>query len=222
MLLDETANPLATDAERARADSLALWQNLIVLPDMLNLGAAPSHIPYAAKRCGLDLAGRYRIDDGNEIAGEFLEVSPMGLRVRGPESAHPGSRCAAKVASVGVVEGVVVHVSKNSFVLGIMAPQRRLRRLAKRLNWQLRRINNEDVVENRSSERIEMNRASATIETFDGQIYPCEIFDMSRSGAALQLGLSALRFSIGQPVKLDGRPGRVVRYFSGGAAIKFD
>ena len=73
MLLDETANPLATDAERARADSLALWQNLIVLPDMLNLGAAPSHIPYAAKRCGLDLAGRYRIDDGNEIAGEFLD-----------------------------------------------------------------------------------------------------------------------------------------------------
>ena len=176
MLLDETATQFTLDAERARADSLLLWQNLIVLPEAANLGDALSRAPYAANRCALDLAGRYQVGGGNEVAGEILEISPLGLRVGGPESARLGSRCAANVASVGVIEGLVVQARQDSFVVGVIAPQRRLRRLAKRLNWQLRRINNEDVIENRSSERIEMNCANATIETFDGKTYSCGIF----------------------------------------------
>ncbi|MDE3176878.1 MAG: PilZ domain-containing protein [Pseudomonadota bacterium] len=222
MLLDETAVQLMQDADRARADSLALWQSLIVLPETASAGEARSFAPYAGDRCALDLVGRCQIATGREFLGEVFEISPVGLRVRGPEIARLGDRCSVNIASVGLIEGVVVRVSQNAFVLGVMAPQRRLRRLAKRLNWQLRRINNEDVIENRGHERIEMNCAEATIEASDGQIYGCGIFDISKSGAALQLGPNSLRFSVGQPVRLDGRPGRVVRYFSGGVAIKFD
>ena len=67
-----------------------------------------------------------------------------------------------------------------------------------------------------------MNCAKAKLETSDGQIYPCEIFDVSEGGAALHVGSSALYFWAGQPIKFNGRSANVLRNFPGGVVIKFD
>jgi hypothetical protein len=196
------------EAARAREDSLALWQSL-------------RHADEARERCALDLTGRYRVGDGNEFTGEISEVSPQGLRVKGPKCGDLGNWCTASIASVGVIEGLVVEARPHSFVVGVVATPRRLKRLSQRLNWQLR-LQVEQVKERRASERIEMHRAKSSISTGAGQVYDCEIFDLSDGGAALHLGDSALYFWLDQPVVFQGRDARVLRCFPGGIVIKFD
>lgn len=213
MLLEARASQLTVEAARARADSLALWRRL-------NLGEEPI-LSDAPERCALDLRGRYRVGDGNEFAGEFCEASPLGLRVKGPKCGELGNWCTASVVSVGVVEGLVVEARSHSFVVGVVATPRRLQRMAERINWQLR-LKREQVEERRASQRVEMNHAKATIATAVGQIYTCEIFDMSEGGAALHLGDSALYFWLDQPVSFEGREARVLRCFPGGVVIKFE
>lgn len=211
MLLEAKAAQLTVETARAREDSLALWRSLKPSDEALLPG----------DRCALELTGRYRVGDGNEFAGEFSEISPSGLRVKGPKCGEPGNWCTASIVSVGVVEGLVVEARPHSFVVGVVATPRRLQRLAQRINWQLR-LRQEQVEERRASERVEMNRARATIVTGEGQVYRCEIFDLSEGGAALHLGESALYFWLDQPVALDGRAARVLRCFPGGIVIRFD
>jgi hypothetical protein len=211
MLLEENAAQLAQEMERARDDSITLWR-------ILNAANPNSD---DAERQPLELAGRYRVGDGNEFAGEIIEITQQGLRIKGPKTGVFGARCTVNVASVGMVEGLVVEARAQSFVIGVIAPRRRLTRLAQRMNWLLRRRMLE-VEERRSSQRIDMNRAKAEISTSGGQIYSCEIFDLSEGGAALHLGENALYFWLDQPVLFQGRAGRVLRSFPGGIVIKFE
>ncbi|HXT08165.1 MAG TPA: hypothetical protein VN715_14650 [Roseiarcus sp.] len=213
MLLEAKAPQLAEEAERARDDSRALWRRLRPADQTL-LSGAP-------ERCELELTGRYRVGDGNEFPGEFCEISPLGLRIKGPKCGELGNWCTASVDAIGVVEGLVVAVWRNSFVVGVVATPRRLQRLGERLNWQLRR-QRELVEERRASERVEMHHAKATIVTAEGQNYSCEIYDLSEGGAALHVGESALYFWLGQPVAFEGREARVLRSFPGGIVIKFE
>jgi hypothetical protein len=213
MLLDAKATQLMVETTRARADSLTLWRSL-KLADQPILSDDP-------ERCAVALVGRYRVGDGNEFAGDFCEISPLGLRVKGPKSGELGNWCTASIASVGVVEGLVVEARPHSFVVGVVATPRRLQRLGERLNWQLRLLR-EQVEERRSSQRVEMHHVKATIATAEGQIYTCEIFDLSEGGAALHLGESALYFWLNQPVVFEEREARVLRCFPGGIVIKFD
>jgi hypothetical protein len=213
MLLEARASQLTVDAEKSRADSLALWRRLKLADEPI--------LPGAPERCALVLGARYRVGDGNEFPGELCEISSLGLRIRGPKGGEVGNWCTASISSVGVVEGLVVEARPTSFVFGLVAPPRRLQRLADRLNWQLR-LQREQVEERRASERVEMHHVKATIVTGEGQVYTCEIFDLSEGGAALHLGESALYFWLDQPVAFEGREARVLRCFPGGIVIKFD
>ncbi len=213
MLIQEYAAQLVHDTSRAREDSLALWRSLE--------GAGGRKVATSAEIRPLRLTGRYRVGDGNEFPCEISELSPSGIRVRGPKWARAGKWCTASIASVGLVEGVVVETRQSSFVVGIIAPPRRLQRLAHRLRWQILRSDSK-VEERRSSERIEMNKAKASLETDDGRSFPCEIYDLSEGGVALHMGANALYFWMDQPVRCCDRFGRVLRHFPGGLVIKFD
>jgi hypothetical protein len=221
MVFETNTAQLMSEAERAQEDSLTLWRSLKLPRTAWDASDKVSLTPYAAERCPLNLKGRYRVGDGNEFLGEITEVSALGLRIKGPKSGRIGDWCTASIATVGVIEGLVIEARQHSFVVSVIATPRRLKRLAQRLNWHFRR-EKEEVTDRRSSERIEMNHAKALIETSERQVYPCEIFDLSEGGAALHLGASALYFWIDQAVKLDGRAGRVLRCFPGGVVVKFD
>ena len=219
MLIQEYATQIALNTDRARQDSLTLWRSLEAVSGARQGNVAAFCAPDEIRPLGL--VGRYRVGDGNEFACEIQELSPSGIRVKGPKSGGPGKWCTASIASVGIVEGVVVEARLSSFVVGVIAPPRRLRRLAQRLHWQTLR-NEAKVTERRASERFEMNKAKATIETDDGRVYPCEIYDLSEGGAALQLGSNALYFWEDQPVRFCERFARVLRHFPGGLVLKFD
>ena len=219
MLLAENTARLDDDTSRARENSLLLWATVA------GAGGAPANeFPSANEEPQsrrLRLVGRYRVGDGNEFPCEIPELSPLGIKVKGPKDGRVGKWCTAYIASVGIIEGVVVEARQHAFVVGIIAPQRRLRRLGQRLRWQLMR-GKADFKERRSSERIEMNGVKAELETLDGQIRTCEVFDLSDGGAALHLGGDALYFWVDQPVRFEGRFARVLRVFPGGMVIKFD
>jgi hypothetical protein len=213
MMTEQMPSRTERDVELARGGALELWRHLLE-----GKFAEPRAAP---ERLALDLAGRYQVGDGNEFPCEAPEISALGLAIKGPKIGRPGDSCLANLASVGIVEGVVVQAQQQSFTLGVVATPRRMRRLAERLNWQLRHAV-EDVPERRASERVEMNSAEGRLETDTGQVYAARIFDVSEGGAALHLGQSALYFWVDQPVAFDGRAAKVLRYFPGGIVIKYD
>ena len=209
------------DAQLARQNSLSLWRSLETVQGKRSLYGDPHPESDGDESLPLRLTGRYRVGDGNEFPCEFVDLSPLGLRLRGPKSGELYKWCTASIASVGLIEGLVVEAKQSSFVVGVIAPPRRLQRLAQRLHWQALR-NAAKVQERRASERVEMNNASGAIETEDGRSFSCEVYDLSDGGAALHLGANALYFWENQAVRFGDRFGRVLRHFPGGLVIKFD
>jgi len=221
MLDAEISRLRSREAEMARLDSLTLWRYLNVGSGLALLEDAPLHLSNPGETRALNLPGRYHVGDGNEFAGAIREISASGIGVKGPKLGRAGNWCKVNIAAVGIVEGLVVRATQHAFVVGVIAPPGRLRRLAQRLRWQFRCQNNE-VIDRRASQRIDMNRANAELTTIEGRPYSCEIFDISRGGAALHMGADALYFWVDQPIRFDGRAGRVLRTFPGGVVIRFD
>lgn len=214
MLTAQMRSPLDRELEVARAGARDLWRHLLEF-------RASHPRERSVERLELDLIGRYQVGDGNEFPCEAPEVSPLGLSLKGPKIGRLGDHCLANIDSVGIVEGVVVMAQSQAFVVGVVAPPRRIHRLAERLSWRLRR-NEEEVPERRASERVEMDSAEGRLETATGQSYAARIFDVSEGGAALHLGSTALYFWIDQPVRFEGRAAKVLRYFPGGIVIKYE
>jgi hypothetical protein len=210
MITDLNACLPEQDTDKARAGALELWRQLEIVGN-----SRPR------ERLIVELAGRYRVGDGNEFTCEITDASPLGLNIKGSKIGRVGDWCLCNIASVGIVEGVVVQAGQHGFVAGIIAPQRRIRRLAERLHWQLR-SSAEAVTDRRASPRREMNSAEGRLETADGHIYTARIFDVSEGGAALHLGAEALYFWVDQPVTFQGSAARVLRYFPGGIVIKYE
>jgi hypothetical protein len=221
MLQHEYTAQITTDAQLARQNSLSLWRSLETVQGKRSAFAEAPPRGDRDESLALRLTGRYRVGDGNEFPCEFVDLSPQGLRLRGPKSGELYKWCTASIASVGLVEGLVVEAKQSSFVVGVIAPPRRLQRLAQRLHWQALR-NAAKVQERRASERVEMHNASGSVETEDGRAFACEVYDLSDGGAALHLGANALYFWENQAVRFGDRFGRVLRHFPGGLVIKFD
>ncbi len=221
MLPVEKINKLLYDSERVREDSQTLWREITENRNPKPSDSDNARASGCAETLPLNLTGRYQVGDGSEFPCEIRAISPLGVLLKGPREGRVGDLCTANISSVGIVEGIVVQSSGELFTVGIFALPIRISRLAKRLRWHLRQ-NKEEVPDRRASERVEMNHATGKLETAEGRVFLCEIFDISEGGAALHLGSGALYFWVDQPVSLGGRPGRVLRYFPGGVVIKFD
>ena len=154
MLFDKNVAKFAPDAKRAEDDSLTLWRELRCAFARTRTEDTSCHEFDDVESVSLNLAGRYRVADGNEYSCEIVDISPRGIHIDGPRSAGLGNWCTANISSVGIVEGVVIRAQVEFFTLGVIAPPRRLRRLAQRLSWQLQRKKSGKVTERRSSERI--------------------------------------------------------------------
>ena len=183
------------DRATGAAEFPALWRSLEAVQGKRSPYSDPRPESDGDESLPLRLTGRYRVGDGNEFPCEFLDLSPLGLRLRGPKSGELYKWCTASIASVGLIEGLVVEAKQSSFVVGVIAPPRRLQRLAQRLHWQALR-NAAKVQERRASERVEMNNASGAIETEDGRSFVCEA---TNSPTAARRCISApTRFTFGR------------------------
>ena len=217
----KSTNQQTFHLKKAEQDSLALWREVTIADDDWKPDEVFRRESVEPESRVLKLTGRYQVGDGSEFDCEVNEISPIGLRIHGPKEGRVGQWCTANVAAVGIVEGVVVHAEMGFLTIGIVALPSRIRRLGRRFRWLLRR-EAEPLQDRRSSERIEMKHAAAILKTSDGQVFPCQIFDISEGGAALHLGSHALYFWADQPITLGERPGHILRIFPGGFVVKFD
>jgi hypothetical protein len=206
--------------DNARETSRALWRELLISLGKASAEDSPADLA-AAPPLPLGISGRYLAGDASEFECTAAEISVQGVRIDGPWRVAEGAWCAANLADVGIVEGVVVEAGQTSFRLGVVAAPFRLQRLVQRFGWRIRRDWRE-IEDRRKSQRIDMQQAEATLRTRDGREAPCRIFNLSDGGAALHLGEGALYFWVDQEVELEGRAGRVLRYFPGGLVIRFD
>jgi len=171
-------------------------------------------------RVGLELRGRYMLADGKEFDCQIVDVSPVGVAVRGPLTGDLGERVVVYVEELGRLTGVIVRRSAADdwFALDLRVPAYKVNKLAKRIDWLARRLA-EDLPERRLSPRIDRDQELTTLSLPDGRELQASLIDVSAGGAALEVDAAP---PIGASVTVGKRPAHVSRHFVGGIAVKFD
>ena len=93
----------------------------------------------------------------------------------------------------------------------------REQKFSERLAW-LQSKDQIDSIEQREHQRVEPDSSTSHITLPDGRVYPCEVIDISLSGAAVSTEVMP---ALGTFVMLGKMRGRVVRYIESGVAIEF-
>ena len=81
-------------------------------------------------RVVLTLPGRYMLADGKEFDCQIVDVSPVGVAVRGPLAGDLGERVVAYVEELGRIEGVIVRRSSDGFAMELRVSSNKQHKLA--------------------------------------------------------------------------------------------
>jgi hypothetical protein len=168
-------------------------------------------------RVALTLPGRYMLADGQEFDCQIIDVSPVGVAIRGPLPGNLGERVVAYVQELGRIEGVVVRRAVDWFAVELQVPSSRLQKLASRIGEVARR-RAEGASERRSAERVDLDQERATLRLSDGREFVAGLIDVSIDGAALEVDVTP---PIGAAVTVGERRAHVSRHFAGGVAVTF-
>jgi len=156
--------------------------------------------------------------DGSEFPCETIDVSPIGIAIRGLKIGKFGERVVAYIQGLGRVEGFIARRATGWFALDIRAPRNKIERFDERIAWLVNRATSA-FSESRTAERIEVSNEFATLRGEDGREYAAELMDVSIDGAAVH---THAQLAVGDHVMLGEQPARVVRVFEGGLAVQFD
>jgi hypothetical protein len=169
-------------------------------------------------RVVLTLRGRYMLADGQEFDCQVIDVSPIGVAIRGPMVGDLGERVVAYVQELGRIEGVVVRRADDWFAVELRVPSSRLHKLATRIEGLAKR-KAEGAPERRASERLDLEQERATLRPSDGREFAAGLIDVSIEGAALEVDVTP---PVGAAVRVGERRAHVSRHFAGGIAVTFD
>ena len=163
------------------------------------------------------LFGRFMRADRSEYACRVKHISLERAEVHCDAEVAEGERIVAYLDDLGRIEGDVESVAEGQFQLRLRLSPAGRERLAKKIDWVRRKARGEGV-EKRRFERYRPREAKSCITMSDGREYPCEIIDISVSGAAVKAGVLP---AVGSVVMLGRTRGRVVRHFAEGFAVEF-
>jgi hypothetical protein len=145
----------------------------------------------------------------NLCAHEVALTSPVGVK--------PGDEIVAHIDHIGRLEGTVLRLLSQGFVLGINADDSAREKLRCRIEW-LEKHKNFDALDGRSKPRFIPRNPRAKIIFADGTVEKCLILDLSASGASISAGKTPKVDSV---LAIETNVSRVVRCFEGGFAVKF-
>jgi hypothetical protein len=128
-----------------------------------------------------------------------------------------GQSIVAYLDQIGRIEGISADAVPGGFRVIFSLSGSRREKLESRLGW-LANKGDADSAEQRRHARYEPKDTKSHITLPDGRIYPCEVIDISVSGAAVKVDVMP---SIGTYVSLGKMRGRIVRYLETGVAIEF-
>ncbi len=171
-------------------------------------------------RVAVTLPGRYMLADGKEFDCQIVDVSPVGVAIRGPLAGDLGERVVAYVEDLGRIEGVIVRRSADSewFALDLRVPSHKMHKLAKRIDWLVRR-QTEGSPERRSFARFDQEQEQTTLQLSDGREFEAGLIDVSTGGVALEVSVTP---PVGAAVTVGKQRAHVSRHFAGGIAVTFD
>ena len=169
------------------------------------------------QRVRVNLLGRYMLADRREFPCQVVDMSPGGISMLAPVCGQPGERVIAYIDHVGRLEGTLTRTLPNGFAMTVAATPRKRDKLAAQLTW----LANRHILglpEDRRHGRLVPRNTRSTVMLPNGECFPCNIIDMSLSGAAVA---SATLPPAGSLVLLGRTQGRVVRVREDGFAVEF-
>ncbi len=173
--------------------------------------------PHRFQSVRVNLLGRYMLADRREFPGQVVAMSPGSLTMIAPQCGTEGERIIAYIDHLGRLEGTILEVMDNGFVMQVAATERKRDKLAAQLTW----LANRDILnlaEDRRHGRIVPKRPMTTVVMPNGMHLTCRVIDASESGAAIA---TAERPALGLLVTVGRLQGRVVRHLEDGFAIEF-
>jgi hypothetical protein len=163
------------------------------------------------------LFGRFMLPDMSEHPCQVLNLSVDGAIFISAEVPQGGQPIVAYIDDVGRIEAISAEPVSGGFQVRFPLTGTRRERFEQRLR-SLTSRSGPDGPESRRHARVQLSDSKSHITLPDGRVYPCEVHDISLSGAAVKV---AVLPSLGTHVMLGRMRGRVVRYVEAGIAIEF-
>jgi hypothetical protein len=172
----------------------------------------------------VSIPGRYSLAERRDARGErrvfscrAVNVSARALALAAPVLGKTGERVMAHIDHLGKLEGLIMRVLGQGFVMNILASDEERDRLAAKIEW-LENYKNHDAQEQRSDERMVPTDPCSKMILSDGSTETCFVLDLSVSGAAVSADTVP---EIGTVLAVGKVVGRVVRHFTGGFGVRF-
>ncbi len=167
------------------------------------------------------LFGRYMRPDREEFPCQLASIDETQVTVITRGEADFGERLVLYLDEVGRFEGEVIHRSSSGFTLGLSLSSSQVERLQQRLDWLRNKDSGDggdDGDDQRRHARYQPSDAASYLNLPDGRAYPCEIIDISVSGAAVRVDVIP---AVGTYVMIGKMRGRVTRIHGEGIGIEF-
>lgn len=163
------------------------------------------------------LFGRFMLPDMSEHPCQVNDISIDGAVFLTSHVPPPGKSLVAYLEEVGRIEATSGTPVAGGFSVSFSLTGARRDRLDTRLKW-LAQKQAGGSIEDRRHTRYEPRESRSQITMPDGREYPCEVIDISLSGAAIKVDVMP---SLGTYILLGKMHGRVIRYLGDGVAIEF-
>lgn len=163
------------------------------------------------------LFGRFMLPDMSEHPCQVQGISLDGATFLTSTIPAPGQSIVAYLEEVGRVEATSAEPIDGGFRVTFALTGARRDRFESRLKWLVDKQKG-NTAEDRRHARYEPTQKTSQITMPDGREYPCEVMDISLSGAGVKVDVMP---SLGTYILLGKMRGRVVRYLDNGIAIEF-
>ena len=161
--------------------------------------------------------GRFMLPDMSEYPCQVSDLTVDGAVFSAKTVPDKDAPIVAYIDEIGRVEGVTGEAVPGGFRVRFSHTGQRKERFASRLAGRATK-NTTAGTDLRRHARYAPTDTQSHITLPDGRVYPCEILDISLSGAAVKVDVMP---SLGTHLMLGKMRGRIVRYVESGIAIEF-
>jgi hypothetical protein len=175
-------------------------------------------------RTSATILGRYSLASRRNIRGErrefscrTVDISCYDLAVMVPVSGPIGERVIASFNELGKLEGQIVRLNDDGFVMSLVLAEEQRERLVARILW-LEMRKHLNLPDDRRHKRFVPKHPQSSVILADGRVCDCFVMDMSASGVAVSAEIEP---KIGDVLAVGKVVGRVVRIFREGFAVRF-
>jgi hypothetical protein len=153
------------------------------------------------ERAALRLPGRCMLGNRREHHCMTIDLAACGVAVECGDKGQIGDHIVAYIDQLGRMEGEIARQLQNGFAFKILAPPRKIEKLAARIAWLIQR-EVFGLPDARRQERVETDDRQIILTTPDCVEHRATLIDISSQGAASNVGIAP---PIGSPVTVGRR-----------------